>query len=85
MAAHQSTSWFIGALKIIQISKIYKTCKKFFIEINKKAIIPLGSKHRLSNPGSIKLELIQVKSCTYLDKDDNIRFEDIYDRRTNIN
>ena len=85
MAAHQSTSWFIRTLKIIQICKHEYNIKKLFIEITKKAIITVGCKHRLSNPRSIKLELIEVQSGNYLDEDDNIHFEDFHGRRTNIN
>ncbi len=42
--------------------------------------IPLGTKHRLSNPGVIPLELIEVQTGSYLGEDDIVRFEDIYGR-----
>ena len=47
---------------------------------NQSIYIPLGSKHRLSNPGKIPLVLIEVQSGTYLDEDDIIRFADNYGR-----
>ncbi len=47
---------------------------------NQSTYIPLGSKHRLSNPGKIPLKLIEVQSGTYLGEDDIIRFEDNYGR-----
>ena len=47
---------------------------------NQSAYIPLGSKHRLSNPGEIPLILIEVQSGDYLGEDDIIRFADIYGR-----
>ena len=50
-----------------------------------KAIIPLGYKDRLSNPGSIKIELIEVQSGIYLDESDIIRFKDSYGRINTIN
>jgi mannose-1-phosphate guanylyltransferase/mannose-6-phosphate isomerase len=42
--------------------------------------IPVGTKHRLSNPGESTLELIEVQSGTYLGEDDIVRFEDVYGR-----
>ncbi len=52
---------------------------------NQSTFIPLGCKHRLSNPGLMKLELIEVQSGTCLDENDIIRFEDSYGRIKNIN
>jgi len=42
--------------------------------------IPLGAVHRLSNPGKVPLNLIEVQSGAYLGEDDIVRFEDIYAR-----
>ena len=42
--------------------------------------IPLGTKHRLVNPGKIPLELIEVQSGAYLGEDDIVRLDDIYGR-----
>ena len=39
---------------------------------------PIGSKHRLANPGKIPLEIIEVQSGSYLGEDDIVRFEDRY-------
>ena len=47
---------------------------------NESTYIPLGSKHRLSNPGKIPLELIEIQSGTYIGEDDIVRFEDKYGR-----
>ncbi len=47
---------------------------------NESTYIPLGSKHRLSNPGKIPLEIIEVQSGSYVGEDDIVRFEDKYDR-----
>ncbi|WP_422673003.1 mannose-1-phosphate guanylyltransferase/mannose-6-phosphate isomerase [Candidatus Methylopumilus planktonicus] len=48
---------------------------------NQSTYIPIGVKHRLSNPGSIPLEIIEVQSGSYLGEDDIERFEDIYGRK----
>ena len=45
--------------------------------------IPLGTLHRLENPGKIPLELIEVQSGSYLGEDDIVRYEDVYGRREN--
>jgi mannose-1-phosphate guanylyltransferase/mannose-6-phosphate isomerase len=47
---------------------------------NQSTYIPLGEIHRLANPGSIPLEIIEVQSGTYLGEDDIIRFDDSYGR-----
>ena len=51
------------------------------LQENQSTYIPLGFKHRLSNPSKEKLILIEVQSGTYLGEDDIIRFEDIYGRK----
>ena len=47
---------------------------------NQSTYIPLGSKHRLHNPGKIPLILIEVQSGSYVGEDDILRFEDKYGR-----
>jgi mannose-1-phosphate guanylyltransferase/mannose-6-phosphate isomerase len=42
--------------------------------------IPIGTAHRLENPGRIELEIIEVQSGSYLGEDDIVRFEDHYGR-----
>ncbi|HEX9581250.1 MAG TPA: hypothetical protein VF970_09130, partial [Gemmatimonadales bacterium] len=39
-----------------------------------------GTTHRLANPGTIPLEIIEVQSGSYLGEDDIVRFADVYDR-----
>jgi mannose-1-phosphate guanylyltransferase/mannose-6-phosphate isomerase len=50
---------------------------------NESIFIPKGSAHRLSNPGKIDLQIIEVQSGEYLKEDDIIRFEDTYGRVAN--
>jgi mannose-1-phosphate guanylyltransferase/mannose-1-phosphate guanylyltransferase/mannose-6-phosphate isomerase len=47
---------------------------------NESIYIPLGSVHRLVNPGKVPLNLIEVQSGPYLGEDDIVRFEDVYAR-----
>lgn len=46
-----------------------------FVRTNKSAYIAAGHRHRLENPGLIKLLMIEVQSGSYLEEDDIIRFE----------
>lgn len=48
---------------------------------NQSTYIPLGATHRLSNPGKLPLELIEIQSGGYLGEDDIVRFEDVYGRQ----
>jgi mannose-1-phosphate guanylyltransferase/mannose-6-phosphate isomerase len=47
---------------------------------NESIFIPIGSVHRLANPGKIPLELIEVQTGGYLGEDDIVRLDDIYNR-----
>ena len=51
---------------------------------NQSTYIPLGCKHRLTNPGRMPVELIEVQSGTYLGEDDIVRYEDKYGRMDNL-
>ncbi|GMQ79539.1 MAG: mannose-1-phosphate guanylyltransferase/mannose-6-phosphate isomerase [Anaerolineae bacterium] len=61
------------------------TCGDEIFELteNHSTYIPLGTRHRLENPGNIPLEIIEVQSGDYLGEDDIIRFEDKYNRHKN--
>jgi mannose-1-phosphate guanylyltransferase/mannose-6-phosphate isomerase len=54
--------------------------KEFLLSQDESTYIPIGTKHRLENPGKIPLEIIEVQSGTYLEEDDIVRFEDMYSR-----
>jgi mannose-1-phosphate guanylyltransferase/mannose-6-phosphate isomerase len=47
---------------------------------NESIYIPIGSIHRLANPGRIPLELIEVQVGSYLGEDDIVRLDDVYGR-----
>lgn len=73
---HRAEHWIIvkGTAEI--------TCgdKVFLLSENQSTYIPLGEIHRLANPGTIPLEIIEVQSGSYLGEDDIVRFEDTYGR-----
>ena len=60
------------------------TCgeKTILLTENESTYIPLGETHRLTNPGTIPLEIIEVQSGSYLGEDDIVRYEDNYGRST---
>ena len=45
---------------------------------------PVGIKHRLKNPGTVPLEVIEVQSGSYLGEDDIVRIEDKYKRTHSV-
>ena len=86
-----SFSWSVGWFSLIESDEIEVEFpmmglrmddKLSFLKENESTYIPLGSKHRLSNPEDEPLILIEVQSGSYLGEDDIIRFEDIYGRHT---
>ena len=76
MHHHRAEHWIVvhGTAEV--------TCeeKVFMLGEDESTYIPLGHRHRLSNPGRIPLELIEVQSGAYLGEDDIVRFEDVYGR-----
>ena len=54
--------------------------KSFTLKENQSTYIPLGSKHRLSNPYQSLLTIIEIQSGEYIGEDDIIRFKDNYGR-----
>ena len=73
---HRTEHWIV----VTGTAEVEIDSEKSIIGENKSIYIPLGSAHRLSNPGKIPLILIEVQSGTYLGEDDIIRFEDKYGR-----
>jgi mannose-1-phosphate guanylyltransferase / mannose-6-phosphate isomerase len=54
--------------------------RQFILEANQSTYIPVGSAHRLENPGPGPLDLIEVQTGAYLGEDDIVRLEDDYGR-----
>ena len=70
----------IIGLDVDYLSVLNNYSRLTFLSKNESAYIPLGSKHRLSNPGNSPLILIEVQSGDYFGEDDIIRFQDKYRR-----
>ena len=76
MHKHRSEHWIV----VRGIAKVeLDSLEQIFYE-NQSTYIPIGSKHRLSNPGKSALVLIEVQTGSYLGEDDIIRFDDKYGR-----
>ena len=75
---HRSEHWIV----VNGTAEVEINGQKKILSENESTYIPLGSKHRLSNPGRIPLELIEVQSGSYVGEDDIVRFEDKYGRET---
>lgn len=61
-------------------AKVTRGEETFLLTENQSTYIPTGIKHSLENPGKINLELIEVRSGSYLAEDDIVRFDDRYGR-----
>ena len=76
MHHHRSEHWIV----VSGTAKVEVDEKVAVLSENQSVYIPLGSKHRLTNPGKIPLKLIEVQSGSYVGEDDIVRFEDFYGR-----
>jgi len=76
MHHHRAEHWIV----VSGTAKVTNDDRVFLLTENQSTYIPVGAKHRLENPGTIPLEIIEVQSGSYLGEDDIVRFEDIYNR-----
>ena len=76
MHHHRAEHWVV----VSGTAKVEVEEKVKVLSENQSVYIPLGSKHRLTNPGKIPLTLIEVQSGSYVGEDDIVRFEDFYGR-----
>jgi mannose-1-phosphate guanylyltransferase/mannose-6-phosphate isomerase len=75
---HRAEHWVV----VTGTAEINNGDKKLLLSENQSTYIPLGEVHRLANPGTIPLDIIEVQSGSYLGEDDIVRFEDNYGRKT---
>jgi mannose-1-phosphate guanylyltransferase/mannose-6-phosphate isomerase len=76
MHHHRAEHWIV----VTGTAKVTRGDEVFLVTENQSTYIPLGTKHRLENPGMVPLEMIEVQSGSYLGEDDIVRFEDTYGR-----
>ena len=73
---HRAEHWVV----VKGTAKVTRGDEVFFVSENQSTYIPIGTSHRLENPGTIPLEMIEVQSGSYLGEDDIVRLEDSYGR-----
>ena len=76
MHHHRAEHWIV----VSGTAQVTRGDTKYLVSENESTFIPLGTRHRLENPGSVPLEIIEVQSGSYLGEDDIVRFEDVYGR-----
>ena len=76
MHHHRAEHWIV----VSGTARVTKGKETFLVSENESTFIPLGTTHRLENPGRVPLEMIEVQSGSYLGEDDIVRFEDVYGR-----
>ena len=76
MHHHRAEHWVV----VSGTAKVTRGNETSILGPNETAYIPLGTPHRLENPGKMPLFMIEVQSGDYLDEDDIVRFDDIYRR-----
>jgi mannose-1-phosphate guanylyltransferase / mannose-6-phosphate isomerase len=74
---HRAEHWVVvrGAAEVTLDGKVE------LVHENESIYLPIGSVHRLANPGKIDLELIEVQTGSYLGEDDIVRIDDVYNRK----
>jgi mannose-1-phosphate guanylyltransferase / mannose-6-phosphate isomerase len=76
MHHHRAEHWIV----VSGTAQVTRGDSSYLVSENESTFIPLGTRHRLENPGCVPLEMIEVQSGSYLGEDDIVRFEDIYGR-----
>lgn len=80
MHHHRAEHWIV----VSGTALVTKNDDKFLLHENESTYIPMGTTHRLENPGKIVLEIIEVQCGAYLGEDDIVRFEDNYGREGEV-
>ena len=69
---HRSEHWVVlrGTARITSGERV------FDLPAGESTFIPVETKHRLENPGTETVAIIEVACGSYIDEDDIVRFED---------
>lgn len=73
---HRAEHWVV----VKGIAEVTRGNEIVLVHENESIYLPIGTIHRMANPGKINLELIEVQTGSYLGEDDIIRLEDVYNR-----
>ncbi|HCG6981474.1 TPA: mannose-1-phosphate guanylyltransferase/mannose-6-phosphate isomerase [Vibrio parahaemolyticus] len=72
MHHHRAEHWVV----VQGTARVTNGEKSYLVSENQSTYIPLGSAHRIENPGKVDLHLIEVRSGNYLEEDDIVRLEE---------
>jgi len=76
MHHHRTEHWVVvSGTALVQLGE-----EERLLAENQSVDIPKGTVHRLSNPGKVPVEIIEIQSGPYLEEDDIVRFDDVYGR-----
>ena len=78
MHHHRAEHWVV----VTGTARVWQGEEVSLISENQSTYIPIGTPHRLENPGKVPLHIIEVQSGCYLGEDDIVRLDDIYNRVT---
>ncbi len=73
---HRAEHWIV----VKGTAEVTRDGEVVLVHENESIYLPIGCVHRMTNPGRIDLELIEVQTGSYLGEDDIVRLEDIYNR-----
>jgi mannose-1-phosphate guanylyltransferase/mannose-6-phosphate isomerase len=73
---HRAEHWVV----VHGTAMVQRGEERMLVRENESVYIPIGTEHRLENPGKVPLQLIEVQSGPYLGEDDIVRVEDTYGR-----
>ena len=76
MHHHRSEHWVV----VRGVAQVVNGEQELVLQTNQSTYIPQETQHRLANPGTELLEIIEVQTGSYLGEDDIVRFADIYGR-----
>lgn len=74
---HRSEHWVVVKGTAI----VTKNDQRHILKEDESTYIPLGTVHRLENPGKVNLEIIEIQTGSYLGEDDIVRIDDVYGRK----
>lgn len=77
MHHHRSEHWVV----VEGMACVENDGEKYFLRQGESTFIKAGIRHRLSNPGKLPLEIIEVQLGEYVGEDDIVRFDDEYGRQ----
>lgn len=73
---HRAEHWTI----VCGTAEVTRGEEQFLLTEDQSTYLPIGTKHRLRNPGTIPLEVVEVQTGSYLGEDDIVRYDDAYGR-----